>query len=146
MVRALSCLTFAAMLSGSAAEPSEGIVKLTLVERGLAPRYTIVLPADPSPSQTFAALELRKYVREMTDVTLTIATNVTPARGIFLGNGLGGRTVADIKRFAVSVEPAGKVIIPLAGHPGNGGCGVIEVVGQLYGLAAEVSFFMIVQL
>ena len=61
--------------------------RLTLAERGCAPRYTIVLPEAPSPSQTLAATELQKYVREMTGVTLPVATNATPAHGIFLGNG-----------------------------------------------------------
>ena len=61
--------------------------RLTLAERGCAPRYTIVLPESPSPSQALAATELQKYVREMTGVTLPVATNATPAHGIFLGNG-----------------------------------------------------------
>ena len=61
--------------------------QLTLAARGCPPGYTIVLPGAPSPSQAFAATELQKYIGQMTGVTIPIATNIAPARGIFLGNG-----------------------------------------------------------
>ena len=64
--------------------------QLTLAARGGAPRYTIVLPEVPSPSQAFAAAELQKYIGQMTGVMLPIATNAAPACGIFLGNGAPG--------------------------------------------------------
>ena len=61
--------------------------RLMLAERGRETGYTIVLPNAPTKSQVFAAVELQKYVGEMTGVMLPIATNATPRRGIFLGNG-----------------------------------------------------------
>ena len=81
--------------------------QLTLAARGCPPDCTIVLPAAPAPSQAFAAAELQKYVRAMTGVTLPIATNVAPARGIFLGNGApalgndGFRLVATPPHFRI---------------------------------------------
>lgn len=60
---------------------------LVLAERGGAARYTVVLPADPSPSQVTAAKELVRYVDEMTGVLLPVETNTVPERAIFLGNG-----------------------------------------------------------
>ena len=86
MNKTLACSVLAALLLGCAGEWEKTGV-LTLAERGREAAYTIVLPEAPSKSQTFAATELQKYVREMTGVALPIATNETPARGIFLGNG-----------------------------------------------------------
>jgi len=80
-------LALAAGLLAGCAEGWERTGRLTLAERGRAPDYTIVLPDGPSPSQAFAAAELRKYVARMTGVSLPIATNVTPDRAVFLGNG-----------------------------------------------------------
>ncbi|MBR4653024.1 MAG: DUF4838 domain-containing protein [Kiritimatiellae bacterium] len=81
-----ACLTLAGLLLGSVGVRADAAV-LTLAERGCEPGYAIILPESPSPSQTFAARELQRYMREITGVTLPIATNATPARGIFLGNG-----------------------------------------------------------
>ena len=76
----------AGMLAGCA-EEWEKTGELVLAERGRRSAYTIVLPGDPSSSQVTAAGELRTYVERMTGVELPIATNATPVRGIFLGNG-----------------------------------------------------------
>jgi len=86
MTRTLACSALAALLLGCDGE-REKTGMLTLAERGREATYTIVLPEAPSKSQTFAATELQKYVREMTGVALPIATNATPRCGIFLGNG-----------------------------------------------------------
>ena len=61
--------------------------RLVLAERGRPARYEIVLPAAPSPSQVTAARELQHHVERMTGVSLPVATNTSPAYGIFLGNG-----------------------------------------------------------
>lgn len=81
--------------------------RLTLAVRDRLPNYTIVLPEGPSPSQAFAAMELQKYVCAMTGVTLPIATNIAPERGIFLGGGArelgndGFRLVATPPHFRI---------------------------------------------
>ena len=76
----------AGMLAGCAEDWAK-TGELVLAERGRRSAYTIVLPGDPSPSQVTAAGELQKYIEQMTGVELPIATNATPMRGIFLGNG-----------------------------------------------------------
>lgn len=45
---------------------------LDLVERGCQGRCAIVMPSDPTPSQEYAAEEMAKYVRLLTDVTLDV--------------------------------------------------------------------------
>ena len=99
-------LAHAAMLLGCVGWQANAEM-LTLAERGREPEYTIVLPESPSKSQTFAATELKKYIRQMTGVALPVATNVVPARGIFLGNGAsdlgndGFRLVAKPPHFRI---------------------------------------------
>lgn len=46
---------------------------LDLAIRGRSAEVAIVIPAKPIPSQEYAAFELQKFVREMTDVTLPIS-------------------------------------------------------------------------
>ena len=48
--------------------------ELILAARGKAPAYTIVIPAKASPTQRYAAEELRDFTARMTGVTLAIAT------------------------------------------------------------------------
>ena len=57
----------AGLFAGCAAEWEKN-GELTLAVRGRPPAYTIVLPAEPSPSQVTAAAELRHHVAEMTGV------------------------------------------------------------------------------
>ena len=45
---------------------------MTIVERGTAPTYAIVLPDKPSPSEAYAAEELRDHVKRLTDVELPL--------------------------------------------------------------------------
>ena len=47
--------------------------ELILAERGKPAEYTIVLPAEPSPSQRYAAEELQSFTEQMTGVRLPIA-------------------------------------------------------------------------
>ena len=64
----LACV---AMLTAGAGE-------FSLAVRGAPAAYTIVMPADASPSQKYAAEELRDYTEKMTGVKLPIATDAAP--------------------------------------------------------------------
>ena len=72
---------------------------LTLATRGQPATYSIVRPAAASPSQTYAAEELQKFVEQMTGVRVPVITDDAPlpARAILLGDTrhtaqlLGGR-------------------------------------------------------
>lgn len=48
--------------------------KMVIAERGKASDYTIVIPAEPAPSQKYAAEELRDWAEKLTGVKLPIAT------------------------------------------------------------------------
>ena len=62
--------------------------ELSLATRGAPAAYTIVRPADASPSQRHAAEELQRFTEEMTGVRLPIATDEAPLpeRAVLLGN------------------------------------------------------------
>jgi hypothetical protein len=78
---------------------------LTLATRGQPATCSIVRPAASSPSQTYAAEELQKFVEQMTGVRVPIITDDAPlpARAILLGDTrhtahlLGGRV--DLKNL-----------------------------------------------
>ena len=55
-----------------------GAEGLVLAERGAPPAYTIVVPEKASPSQRYAAEELRDFTEQMTGVKLPIATDAKP--------------------------------------------------------------------
>ena len=61
--------------------------ELILAERGKPAEYTIVLPAEPSPSQRYAAEELQSFTEQMTGVRLPIAgaTQTVSTKTIRLG-------------------------------------------------------------
>ena len=61
--------------------------RLSLARRGEMSKYSIVLPSDPSSSQAFAAVELSRYIKEMTGVALPVETNVCRRFAIRLGGG-----------------------------------------------------------
>jgi hypothetical protein len=66
---------------------ASGAGEVTIAVRGGPAECAIVLPAVASPSQVFAAEELRRFVGEMTGVTLPIVPDdgPLPARAILLG-------------------------------------------------------------
>ena len=66
---------------------SAGAGDLSLAVRGAPAAYAIVVPADASPSQKYAAEELRDYTEKMTGVKLPIATDAAPlpAKAILIG-------------------------------------------------------------
>ena len=61
--------------------------QLTVAERGKAAEYSIVLPEKASPSQKYAAEELRDFTEKATGVRLPIVTDAQPipAKAIVLG-------------------------------------------------------------
>lgn len=76
-------------LAGSLLVGCEQVEKgpLTLAERDHAARYAIVVPGGAEPSRQYAAEELRDYLAQITGARLSIVTNATPARGIYLDRG-----------------------------------------------------------
>lgn len=60
---------------------------LTLTERGKPAQYTIVIPAAASPSQKYAAEELKNFTEQMTGVELPVITDdkPLPERAVLLG-------------------------------------------------------------
>jgi hypothetical protein len=60
---------------------------LTLAQRGQPPECAIVLPAEASPSQRYAAEELRRFTEQMTGVALPITADTAPLppRAVLLG-------------------------------------------------------------
>ena len=67
-----------------------GAGELPLAVRGAPAAYTIVVPAAASPSQRYAAEELRDYAEKMTGVKLPIATDAAPlpAKAILRGRSI----------------------------------------------------------
>ncbi len=60
---------------------------LTLAERNMPATHTIVLPENPSASQSYAATELQSYIAQMTGVILEITDDSypLPPKAIILG-------------------------------------------------------------
>jgi len=79
----------AALLCSSASGLSDTQEGIKLAERGRAPVMTIVRPADASPSQIYAAEELRDFTARLTGVRLPIISDdqpLPPAGAILLGD------------------------------------------------------------
>ena len=70
---------FAATVAATAA-----CAAMTIAERGAEPAYSIVLPADPSPSEKYAAEELRDHVKALVGVELPIGPRGSQ-KAIFIG-------------------------------------------------------------
>ena len=115
--------------------------ELTLAERGAAPAHSIVIARGASPSQRYAAEELRAYVKRLTGVALPVVTDegLLPAAAIVLGEtrhtaaALGG--AADVKDlgedgFRLVAKPPHLVVLGAAVR----GClyGVYELL-ETYG-------------
>jgi len=71
------------VLAASAASEAESLL---LVEDG-TPKATIVVPKHASPTERFAAEELQRYIKEMSNATLPIASDETPPEGAFVSVG-----------------------------------------------------------
>ena len=76
-----------ALVAGCALVPRSDSDSLRLAVRGEPAAYTIVIPAEASPSQKYAAEELRDFTEKTTGVKLPIATDAAPlpAKAILLG-------------------------------------------------------------
>ncbi len=79
---------------------------LMLAARGQSAAYTIVRPANASPSQIYAAAELQKFTEQMTGVKLPIVADNAPLpkRAILLGD---TRHSAAILRGATAIKDLG---------------------------------------
>ena len=77
---------FVLLVAASATLPA-GAGDLELAVRGAPAAYTIVVPEKASPSQRYAAEELRDFTEKTTGVKLPIATDAAPlpAKAILLG-------------------------------------------------------------
>ena len=80
---AAACVLVAGCAMAQDADPD----CLQLAVRGEPDAYTIVIPAEASPSQKYAAEELRDYTEKTTGVRLPIATDAAPLpeKAILLG-------------------------------------------------------------
>ncbi|MDR0574027.1 MAG: DUF4838 domain-containing protein [Tannerella sp.] len=114
------CIVF---MSGVSSKSGE----LTLSKSGKA-LYSIVLPDSPTPVESTAANELKKYLDEITGADFTIvnesnANNAKPQ--IVVGNSLRAKELlpgidpAQLPYDGIVIETAGKNIV-LAGHPVRG--------------------------
>ena len=76
-----------ALVAGCALVPETEPADLRLAVRGESAAYTIVIPAAASPSQKYAAEELRDFTERTTGVKLPIATDAAPlpTKAILLG-------------------------------------------------------------
>ena len=131
----------AAMLTMSC-RPNASTVhtKLILAERGKAAAYSIVVPSKGSPSQQYAAEELRDFMERAIGVRLPIVadTEPMPPKAILLGktrwtDGLAGTSKTDIGTdgFRLVARPPHLLII---GSPERGTLyGVYEVLERFVG-------------
>ena len=85
IVRRSQVAIIAALVAGAAIAADKG--SLLIAERGKAAEYSIVLPQKASPSQKYAAEELRDFTEKATGVRLPIVTDAQPipAKAIVLG-------------------------------------------------------------
>ena len=86
-MKRLSLVAACALAAGCASVPETDSPDLRLAVRGESAAYTIVIPAKASPSQKYAAEELRDFTEKTTGVRLPIATDDSPlpAKAIILG-------------------------------------------------------------
>ena len=120
-----------------------GAGELPLAVRGAPAAYTIVVPAAASPSQKYAAEELRDYTEKMTDVKLPIATDAAPLppKAVLIGETKYSRgLIADAQErvppvgtdgFRLAVRPPHLLVI---GSPDRGALyGVYELLERFGG-------------
>ncbi|MDD4018773.1 MAG: DUF4838 domain-containing protein [Kiritimatiellae bacterium] len=134
-MKSLVCL-FAAALVPAALWSQE----LTLAVRGQPAAYSIVRPANASPSQIHAAGEFQKFTEQMTGVKLPVIADDAPlpARAILLG---GTRHTAQLLGAAPDLAPLGEDGFRLVTRPPHllilGG----PVRGTLYGVYEALERF-----
>ncbi|MBQ2629092.1 MAG: hypothetical protein IJG13_05380, partial [Kiritimatiellae bacterium] len=80
--------------------------KLVVAERGKAAEYSIVVPEKASPSQAYAAEELRDFMEKATGVRLPIVTDAQPmpAKAIVIG-GTGTDRTTGTDGFRLVAKP-----------------------------------------
>jgi hypothetical protein len=92
------------------------LADLPLAVRGQPAAYTIVVPEKASPSQRYAAEELRDYAEKATGVKLPIATDATPLppKAILLGETKYTRGLVSDAQERVPPGATGTNLISLA--------------------------------
>ena len=108
---------------------------IVLAERGREAEYVIVVPASSSPSQRYAAEELRDFTERTTGVTLPIkefaAGETVPTKAIVLAAGDGKDAALGEDGFRLHVE-GGRLLIE--GGSGRGTLyGVYEILERFAG-------------
>ena len=118
---------------------------MSLAVRGQPAAYTIVVPEKASPSQRYAAEELRDYAEKATGVKLPIATDAAPLppKAILLGRtkyteGLVGRVALNAPNGGLGTDGFRLVARPphllVIGSPDRGALyGVYEVLERFVG-------------
>ena len=83
----ISCITLLALAAFSIPAAAQPPADLPLAVRGREAEYSIVIPSEASPSQRYAAEELRDFSERMTGVRLPIVTDADPLpeKAILLG-------------------------------------------------------------
>ena len=136
---------------------------MPLAVRGMPPDRTIVIPASASPSQRYAAEELRDFTEKTTGVRLPIATDAEPlpAKAILLGetkwtaelagrvalNAPGGGLGADVKNlgtdgFRLVARPPHLLVV---GSPERGTLyGVYELLERFAGCRWYASWHSVI--
>ena len=119
----------------SVATIQAGAGDLELAVRGAPAAYTIVVPEKASPSQRYAAEELRDFTEKTTGVKLPIATDVAPlpAKAILLGETKYTDVKADVGTdgFRLVARPPHLLVV---GAPDRGTLyGVYELLERFAG-------------
>lgn len=58
--------------------------EIVIAERGRKAEYSIVIPADPSPSERYAAEELQDHLKKLVGVDLAIVSGESPSKAIVI--------------------------------------------------------------
>ena len=143
-MRQMKTLTLLAACACALASEST-MADMPLAVRGQPAAYTIVVPEKASPSQRYAAEELRDYTEKATGVKLPIATDAAPLppKAILLGHtkyteGLVGRVALNAPNGGLGTDGFRLVARPphllVIGSPDRGALyGVYEVLERFVG-------------
>ena len=116
---------------------------MTIAERGAEPAYAVVLPDDPSPSEKYAAEELRDHVKALVGVELSMVTGrrggppVQIGKCVFVAivNGQDARSPSGDDEFHLWADVDGNV------HVEGGKRGVLYGVYELLETYGGIGWF-----
>ncbi len=120
-VTCLVCLLSSLALGGETLAPAGG-PRHMVVDKGQA-AATIVLPAEPRPLESFAAEELRKYVKAITGQSLPVVKEPADPQGYAIH--LGQTGAAKKANFALTEEKLGR-----DGYAARADSGGLVIVGR----------------